>query len=67
MININLIGATSITLAKSQKNSNGDIMTTGVTFGLNTGFLFAVAAFAYILLTTGSLMPVEGLTLGWVY
>lgn len=58
--NINLIGSSSITIGWDTDLENGVTKTDGFTIGLNTGFLVAVFAFVYKLVTTGdssSLIP----------
>jgi len=56
---INLIGATSITLALGNNLGNGRTNTNGFTIGVNTGALVAIVVWIYKIATTGdvSYMP----------
>ena len=59
---INLTGTISLTFGWMTDNGNGTSNLTGLTMGINTGFLFAVIAFVYKLVTTGDTSPLPGLT-----
>lgn len=59
---INLIGTTSLTFGWMTDNGNGTSNLTGLTMGINTGFLFACIAFVYKFVTTGDTSPIPGLT-----
>ena len=59
--NANLIGGTSITIARNIVIGEGVTRTKGVTLGLNTIGLIATAFWLYKVVTTGDVTPLPGL------
>lgn len=60
-LDINLIGASSITFATTQDIDQNRTQTTGFTVGINTGLLVALFVWVAKLVYTGDPSPVPGL------